>query len=289
MASQLLAPRNIQLTSYNMDLRLRWSPPENECREVLYWTQLWARHPNEPRAACINTTVLHCELSDPALGLTILEFGTYHASVRAQCGTQLSQWVNSSAVTMDRDTVIGPPDVALDSNREDLEVIVTEPKFHISKMADIYGPIQYNISYWPRGHQDKVSHVLLQQNRAVLSELEPLTEYCVQVCVRVDFSKNHHPPEASKPLCARTKNKSSAPWLAAVLTFLALALAVVFVVITAVYHRRIRHFLCPKDQLPQHLPECPRSVSYLTPEVEVYHPLTVMTLEDSHSTEPLRS
>lgn len=290
VASQhLLAPRDVQLSSYNMKLLLRWRPPENESRELLYWTQLWTGHGSEPRAACVNTSALHCELSSPALRLHIMEFGTYHASVRAQCGDELSSWADSPPIIMDRDTVIGPPGVSLNLNREDLEVILTEPKFNVSNMADTYGRIEYNISYWPQGHQDRVNHVVVQQNRAVLSELEPSTQYCVQVRVRVDPVVNQHPTEASEPLCVSTNKKPSAPWLAAVLTFIALALAVLFVVIAVVYHRRIGHFLCPKDTLPQHLPQCPRSLSYLTAEEEVYHQLSVMPSEDSPSAEPLRS
>lgn len=278
MASQLPAPQNVQLTSYNLDLYLRWSPPKNETSDVLYSTQLWATFQSEPRprAACVNTTALHCELTDPSLGLNIMEFGQYQASVRAQCGAELSEWVDSQAITMDRDTVIGPPDVSLVSNGADLEVIVRDPKFHISTMAHVFGRRQYNISYWPHGHQNRVAHELVQQNRAPLSNLEPWTEYCVQVSVLVNPVRNQNPAEASEPVCASTKDKPSAPWLAPVLTFFALALAVVLVVVAVVYHQRMCHFVCPRDPLPQHLPECPQSLSYLKPEVEVYHPLCVM-------------
>lgn len=276
MASQLLAPRNVQLTSYNMDLRLRWSPPLNVTGEVLYSTQLWTSSQVEPREACVNTTALHCVLSDPSLPLHIIEFGQYKASVRAQCGKELSEWVTSKAISMDRDTVIGPPEVSLTANGADVEVIMKNPMFRVSTLPKVYSQHQYNISYWPQGRQDMAAHVLVQQNQAVLSDLEPHSDYCVQARVLVEPARNQNPTEASEPVCVTTSNKPPAPWRAAVLTFFALLLAVALGVVVFVYHKQIYYFFYPKDSLPQHLPDCPHSLSHLMPGEEVYHPLSVV-------------
>lgn len=45
------------------------------------------------------------------------------------------------------------------------------------------------------------------------------------------------------------------PWVAAVVTFLVLAVAGVVVVLAVVYRNNITHFLCPKDSLPEHFKE----------------------------------
>lgn len=43
--------------------------------------------------------------------------------------------------------------------------------------------------------------------------------------------------------------------MAAVVTFVVMAMAVALVVVAVVYRKSISHFLCPKDALPQHFKE----------------------------------
>ena len=46
-----------------------------------------------------------------------------------------------------------------------------------------------------------------------------------------------------------------APWVSAVVMFVVLMLAVALVVVTVLHRKKISHFLCPKDALPQHFKE----------------------------------
>lgn len=57
--------------------------------------------------------------------------------------------------------------------------------------------------------------------------------------------------------CARCDfpAEEKVPWVAAFVTFLVLAVAVVVVVLAVVYRNNISHFLCPKDSLPEHFKE----------------------------------
>ena len=43
--------------------------------------------------------------------------------------------------------------------------------------------------------------------------------------------------------------------MAAVVTFVVMAMSVALVVVLVVYRKHISHFLCPKDTLPQHFKE----------------------------------
>lgn len=45
------------------------------------------------------------------------------------------------------------------------------------------------------------------------------------------------------------------PWVAAVVTFLVIAVAAAALVLAVVYRKRISNFLCPKDLLPQRFKE----------------------------------
>uniref|UniRef100_A0A8C6TJU6 Interferon/interleukin receptor domain-containing protein n=1 Tax=Neogobius melanostomus TaxID=47308 RepID=A0A8C6TJU6_9GOBI len=181
-----------------------------------------------------------------------------------------------ATVTMCVTAVIGPPNVSLVSSGADMEVIVRAPEFHISTMAKVYTETQYKISYWPQGRQDRAVHLLVQQDRVALVDLEPWTEYCVQARVLVHSVRNSNPTVASEPVCESTKDSKETPWLPAVLTFFAVAIVVTLVVISVVYRKRICHFLCPQDPLPQHLSEYLHSLPHLMPKTEVYHPLHVV-------------
>ncbi|XP_033842893.1 interleukin-10 receptor subunit beta-like isoform X1 [Periophthalmus magnuspinnatus] len=282
LASGLPPPRNVRLTSHNMDLYLRWRPPENLSNQIFYSTKLQASFDSVlSRPACVNTSALFCELSEPGLKLTLLEFGQYNASVRALSGNEMSDWVYSQPLTMDKDTVIGPPMVALVPQGACLEVSVKDPEFRVSSMTNVFGLPQYNINYWPRRRAHQASHMQVRQNRVVLSGLEPWTEYCVQVQIHVDPARNQNSAEASKPVCESTADMPSPPWITAVVTFVALALTVAVVVITVIYHKQIFHFLCPKHSLPQplqNLPECPHAPLFV-PE-EQCHPLTMIPWQD---------
>lgn len=277
VVSGILSPRNVRLTSYNLDLVLKWDPPGNVTVEVLYTTG-FRRFPDNAQLtpACVNTSALHCDLTDPNLGLKIMEFGEYSAAVRALTRNQTSEWVHSEKLSMDRDTVIGPPAVSLVSSGAALEVSISDPEFRLSTVANVFGPPKYHISYWPQGHKHMATSVLVQQNRAVLSDLQPWTEYCVQVHVQVATKWNVNPPKPSEPVCESTTYEESAPWLAAVMTFIAVALAVALVVTAVHYRKRIVHYLCPKDTLPEYLNRSSHSPLSLAPQEEGFHPVSLI-------------
>ncbi|KAM6978354.1 interleukin-10 receptor subunit beta-like [Tautogolabrus adspersus] len=274
-------PSRVRLTSFNMDLVLRWdlsAGAEGDLRYTAQFRPLSNTRQVEWKAVCVNVSLLECDLSQLSSA-----FGKYQGRVKTQRGEESSEWAESNNLTLDRDTIIGSPGVSLLSNGQHIEVSVSDPEFSNSALRNVYSSPTYNITYWRDGHKDQAKSLTkIQQNPTVLDELDPWTKYCVQVQIHTETNLN--PSQPSRTVCESTTNREEAPWVAAVVIFVAMVMAMALVVLTIVYRKRISHFLCPKVSLPQHfmhLLALPNSHMYRamqdskTPE-EVCHPVSVI-------------
>ncbi|KAG7239136.1 hypothetical protein INR49_030017 [Caranx melampygus] len=204
----LSRPTNVSLTSYNMNLVLRWSPPEGAARNVVYTTE-YNTTVSPYTVACVNISTFECDLTRLNTS-TIWEYGKYTGRVRAQLGSDSSAWVESNPITLDKDTIIGSPTVSLFSNGATLEVSIEDPVFVVSEL------------------RQALNRSPIQQNRVVLSGLDPKTKYCVQVQINTD--SNPHPSKPSAVVCESTGTDES-PWTEAMITFVLMAVGVVLVVV----------------------------------------------------------
>ncbi|XP_034042721.1 interleukin-10 receptor subunit beta-like isoform X2 [Thalassophryne amazonica] len=280
----LRGPRNVRLSSYNMDLVLSWDPPEGAAPNLLYTTgyttNISLSHPYED--GCVNISALRCDFTD--LNIPLSEYGKYTGRVRVQSATEHSDWVESNQITMDMNTIIGPPTVSLMSNGPTIEVSIEDPVFRISALRNAYSFITYNITFWKDGEKEKARSMSnIQQNRVVLSELDLWTKYCVQVQINTNW--NITPSELSGPVCESTTSENT-PWVAALVTFVVMAVVVIVVAIAVVYRKRMSYILCPNVSLPPHLKEQlmepPSSFIYLAmlnskPPEETYHQVSFIT------------
>ncbi|TDH07151.1 hypothetical protein EPR50_G00121810 [Perca flavescens] len=285
----LSPPKNVRLTSYNMDLVLRWDAPDQPASGLLYTTEYNSSFISYK--GCVNISTLECDLTNPK---HIYEYGRYTGRVRAQLGTESSAWVESNQIALDKDTVIGSPNVSLFSNGATIEVSIKDPVFRISTLLDVYNLASYKITYWKHDQKEKAISINdMRQNRVVLPNLDPWTKYCVQVQLDTERNPNPNHSEPSATVCESTTIEEEAPWLAAVVTFVVMAMAVAVVVVAVVHRKRISHFLCPKDALPQHFKEYllapPNSSMYLDmrnshPPKEIFDPVSIIadssTLEE---------
>lgn len=273
-------PTNVSLKSSNMDLVLSWDSPEGASSGLLY-TAEYNTSVTSYKVGCVNISQLECDFTN----LSISMYGKYTGRVRAQLGAESSNWVESNQITVDKDTIIGSPTVTLFSNGATIEVTIVDPVFKTSSLRDVYSLPTYNITYWKYDQIEKARSLSnIHQNRMVLNDLEHWTKYCVQV--QINTKRNPNPSKPSKRVCASTTNESGAPWVAAVVTFVIMAVAVALVVTAVVYRKSISHFLCPKDSLPQHFKEYllapPISPVYLAmqnshPPEEIYHPVSIIS------------
>ncbi|XP_023806799.1 interleukin-10 receptor subunit beta [Oryzias latipes] len=259
----LNSPTNVQLTSTNMDLVLKWDPPAGAPRDLVYTTELILRKPlMDSKPGCVNTSALQCDLTH----LVVSIYGRYTGRVKAQLGAQSSAWASSDDFLLDKQTSIGPPNVSLYSNGAKLEVSITDPVFVHSSLREIYYYATYNITYWKKDRMKELKHISgLQQNRVVLHSLDPSTEYCVQV--QIIASTAQKPSTPSIVHCARTPSEKEPPWVAVVVALFILAGVLTLVVFVVRHWRSLSHFLCPKYAIPEHFKESllapPKSSLYL--------------------------
>ncbi|KAM9344466.1 interleukin-10 receptor subunit beta-like isoform 2-T2 [Pholidichthys leucotaenia] len=256
--AMLAPPTNVHLSSYNLDLVLRWGPANGTDDDITYTAEYrsvfhdsFSRSFSNYTRVCENSASLLCDFSR-----FITVFGTYQGRVKAQRGDQTSVWVESNSLTPDKHATIGPPSVSLTSTGTSLEVLITEPRFTNSHLRDVYGSFTYNISYWKSGEEEQVKHLLSeQQNRPVLQDLDPETEYCVRVWVQVQTDRGHNPTESSEPVCRRTLRGEEPPWVIAVVMVVVAAAVVTMVILVVVYWRPVYHFLFPRVALPDEFKE----------------------------------
>ncbi|XP_040913718.1 interleukin-10 receptor subunit beta-like isoform X2 [Toxotes jaculatrix] len=278
-------PTNVHLTSYNMNLVLRWNSPKGADSNLVYTTQYKTSVTNYIEG-CVNISTLECDFTRLSTSVhpSIIEYGKYTGRVRAQLGSESSDWVESDHITLDKDTIIGSPNISLISAGATIEVSITDPVFAVSALRNVYIFASYNITYWKDSQKEKAKYISnIQQNRVVLHDLDPWTKYCAQV--QINTETNPNPSKPSRTVCEITTSEEPSPWVAALVTFVFMAMAVALVVVAVVYRKSIFHFLCPKDALPQHFKEYllapPNSTIYLAmrnshPPEEIYHQVSII-------------
>ncbi|XP_061580312.1 cytokine receptor family member b4 [Cololabis saira] len=245
----LRGPARAHLTSTNMDLVFRWEPAPGAPTGLTYSTEY--RSSATPfRPGCVKISTPECDLTP----FNISVYGMYTARVRAQLGDQGSEWVLSNNITLDRETSIGSPSVSLLSIGENLELVIKDPKFRVSRLRSVYSSATYNITYWKKNQENKARNVPdVQQNRVILDDLAPSSEYCVQV--QIHTVKNPKPSFPSEITCGSTAGEKESPWVAALVVFVVMAAVVALVVVVVLRWKRISHFLCPKHVLPEYFKE----------------------------------
>ncbi|CAL8240795.1 unnamed protein product [Merluccius merluccius] len=270
-----------------MDMVLHWDQPGNTS-QVSYTTEI-----NSPvtvyRPGCVNISVLSCDFT--ALDIPLTAYGTYRGRVRAQRGPETTAWVESGSLTLDINTTIGPPNVTLVSNGVHVTIHIIDPVFRISNLRDIYNYASYIVTYWrenEEGKKDKAKNMTVQQNPLVLSDLEPLSRYCVKVQIKT--VRNITPSRESRVTCMKTTDQERLPWLEAVVTFFVIAMGVAVAVVVIVYRKKLANFLCPRVLLPPYfktnLGETPGSLIHVAmgnycPPVETYDLVNVIPTENN--------
>ncbi|XP_041662418.1 interleukin-10 receptor subunit beta-like isoform X2 [Cheilinus undulatus] len=267
-SSVLSPPSSVRLSSFNMDMVLRWDPPVGAAGELNYTAQYSS-------------------------------FGTYQGRVQSQRGDEVSEWTKSDNLTPDRDTIIGSPGLSLLANGRTMEVSISDPNFTMSSFRAVYGSPIYSIAYWKDGHKDDAKNKTgINQNPVVLDNLEPRTRYCVTVQIHPDMDRD--PSRLSRTVCESTADGRESPWVEAVVLFVVIIIAMALVVLTIVYRKRIKKYLCPQISLSwnfEPLQDSTKSAIYramqetLT-QKEVCHPVVVIahyTAEDKEEEQPIQA
>ncbi|XP_017297555.1 interleukin-10 receptor subunit beta [Kryptolebias marmoratus] len=274
-------PTNVTLSSNNLNLVLRWKPPNGAPRGVIYTTEFKSTVASEYRKGCVNISAPECDLTS----FNITEYGNYTGRVQVLLGAESSLWVESNHITPDKDTVIGPPEVSVLSNGQTLEVSMTDPKFSHSSLRNVFISASYNITYWKKGQKDKSKQIAVTQTRVILNDLEPNSEYCVQVHIQTSQKPNQS--ILSRIICESTTDEQSL-WVETGIVLVIMVVALVLVVLVMRNWRNISQFLFPKEALPQHFKDPhallakPRSSVYLVSSkpVEEFNQVRVVAAEE---------
>ncbi|KAM4731518.1 interleukin-10 receptor subunit beta-like [Anableps anableps] len=275
----LSSPTNVQLTSRNLNLMLTWDPPAEAPSGLLYTTEFTSTVTSYI-PGCVNITTLHCDLTT----FRISPYGIYRGRVRVLLGAEASAWVESKNNTLDKETLIGPPSVTLHPIDQTLEVSIKDPEFKVSSLRNVYSVITYNITYWKKGQEEQpISLSNIQQDRVILKELDPLSEYCAQV--QIITYRNKNPSEPSSVVCERTSDTDNSPVVTAVIVCVIIAVAVILIVLAIVKWKSISQFLWPKVSLPRHFEESllatpESSICLVVQPTEEIDPVSVVTAEE---------
>ncbi|XP_013886329.1 interleukin-20 receptor subunit beta [Austrofundulus limnaeus] len=176
------------MESFNMKHVLRWTPLKTSCNTtVLYSVQYqgdferlisdtWLSAPE-----CQQVPVPQCDLT-----LDLRSDSDYILGVRAECGSQLSNW--SNVLFNRRNTTLMPPDIQVLMTGDALQVSIKKPPTSSGR-----------VTVWRRDQeQQPVTHNMADEQEVLhIASLQEGAEYCVKAQVvlhtgeQSDFTDTH--------------------------------------------------------------------------------------------------
>ncbi|XDV31305.1 hypothetical protein PO909_034024 [Leuciscus waleckii] len=239
-------PENVTVKSLDMGLVLEWDPPLNTTNQLFNYTaELKAWRDYEP--VCVRSSSLSCDFTNK-----VSTFGLYQLRVRTELHGETSDWVEIKEFAVDKITEISAPRVELSSRKGQTEVDITDPPMRRRNLRDIFTQVSYLIHFWKEGEAKK-EELITDQNRVMLSNLEPLVNYCVEVAVLY----NKKTSQFNNMTCV-TNSPSSAVepgFIAAVLlvSFLVVLVSVVLIFLAMWYSHKVCRIIFPDTKLPENL------------------------------------
>ncbi|XP_073710995.1 cytokine receptor family member b4 isoform X2 [Misgurnus anguillicaudatus] len=283
-------PDNVRVSSLDLGLQLTWDPPKTINDKHFKYTAELRDWKGVFDAVCINTSSLSCDFTD-----NVTAFGIYHLRVRAELNRETSEWVETGELKLDEITEISAPRVELKSRKGKIEVNITDPPMRKSHLRGVYNKVSYLVHYWKEGEVTKERPE--EQNRFMLSELDPQVNYCVQVAVVFLDNKSSH---SSNVTCIyNTYSDEVEQWFIAVVllvSFGVVFIGVVLVFLAVWYTYKVCRMMHPDVKLPEHLKQYlferpPSSMLLAVPSKEKVYEVSILH-EESQSTqrtnEPIR-
>ncbi|XP_051565791.1 cytokine receptor family member b4 [Myxocyprinus asiaticus] len=297
LSDKLPPPDNVRVISLDMGLVLEWDPPQSITHKHLSYTaelKGWNRY----EAVCANSSTLSCDFTD-----NVTVFGTYQLRVRTELHGQMSDWVETNELSLDKITEVSSPHVQLKSRKGQTEVDITDPLMRRKNLRDVFGNIAYLIRFWKKGDVKK-EELSREQNRVILSGLEPLVNYCVQV--EILYLKNKTSQPSNETCVTNTPSNEVEPWLITVVllvSFVVVLCVVVLVFLAVWFSYKGCRIMYPDAKLPEHLKqylsERPQSSIFLAMqnstqlkehfhEVSIYHEEPTSSQDTQQTDRPIR-
>ncbi|XP_062861627.1 interleukin-10 receptor subunit beta [Trichomycterus rosablanca] len=264
VCSDLPTPKNITLLTRNMNFVLEWdwtSDQDADCSDITFTAEYLAkfkitRPPKKQnwKSLCVATTERRCDFTSALLHY----LGVWLLRVRAQCGYNVSSWVQIEFCP-DRDALLGPPSaVSVTPVNGLLQVAITDPLSNTNgSMKEWLPRMYYLIQYWEKNSKTQTPNELkTSYNLVILPNLESWTWHCVRVQSRDDF---YNKTSAFSPTyCAQTDGQT--PYWKMFLFFL-LSLVLSFLVVLGIYgwvhwlSKVAKNIFYPSVSLPTHIRE----------------------------------
>ncbi|XP_056104719.1 cytokine receptor family member b1 [Rhinichthys klamathensis goyatoka] len=178
------APANLTIVSHNFRHILQWSPGiASPPRTVFNIKQRCSGRNSTVRLNITSTTV---DVSETLKDIYTLCTFIVWASLDNTTSVKVKK-----NITPYEDTIIGPPVISLSGCGNCLNISISPPREtpvtqHITRF---YNSIEFRIS-WKKAGQSEAEHISTVENRAVLQNLQPGHQYCVQVLPQINSNNN---------------------------------------------------------------------------------------------------
>ncbi|KAF4086707.1 hypothetical protein AMELA_G00087400 [Ameiurus melas] len=277
-------PQNLRIKSENLGLVLEWDAPQTTIGKDFRYTAEYKSW-NLFHSVCVNVSSLSCDFTND-----VTPFGKYTLRIRTELNGKSSDWIETECEALEIITVIGAPDVRLQSRRGKMEVEITEPALRKSSLKGVYNNISYRIRYWTEGNVKMAMEELVDHSRNMLMNLLPETRYCMEVEIVFNHIKNSLPSNITCEM--NTASDEVESWLIAVVllvSFLVTMITVLLISLVVWFGYRGIRFLHPPAKLPKHfiqyLTERPSSDILLAMQnsaqpKELYHEFSIITAQE---------
>ncbi|XP_067897199.1 interleukin-10 receptor subunit beta-like [Heterodontus francisci] len=270
-------PSNIRIHAFNLKYLLKWDDVQRSNYSVNYTVQ-WKKHCSCDHARLLSTEAqqvnhtmnnvtigefrdvegcesisrTECDFTSPHIFFT----GQFFLRLRAQRGSQTSDWLYSKLFVPYKQNEIGPPSVHVTSKEHFLNVDIFDPQMeNNASILKTYKDIEYRISFWEK-YSNKSRNVTDGIRKVVRLKLKPWTTYCLHV--QLFSSTFEREGQFSRIVCEKTKGTT--PLWQLCVTFM-VSLVIVFGVamgcsfcVNCTY-RCIKYAFFPPHILPEHLQE----------------------------------
>ncbi|XP_028732945.1 interleukin-10 receptor subunit beta [Peromyscus leucopus] len=286
-------PKNVKMNSVNFKNILQWESPAFP-KENLTFTAQYESYLHF-QDHCKNTASTQCDFSN------LSKYGDHTVRVRAEFAEEHSEWVSVTFCPVE-DTIIGPPEMQIESLADSLHMRFLAPKIENEPetwtMNNLYSSWAYRVQYWKNGTNEKFQ-VTSPYDSEVFRNLEPWTTYCFQV--QVFLPDQNRTGEWSEPVCEQTTNDETTPsWIVAIL--LVTSVFVVFLLLLGCFallwfiYKKAKYTFRSRTSIPQHLKEFlghPHPSTFLllslpvSDKTEVFDKLSIVTQESRGSKQNL--
>lgn len=211
---KLPRPENVEVDAVNNYI-LKWNYPyENMNFQVQYLLGYYKRIPSDYSdkwktvSDCKRIVSRHCDFSEE-----ITTDGIYYLRVQASNGTITSFWSAERKFDTRIHTRRGPPSIVVKPHKDSLSVYINVPGESEKKPTSQDYPLIYEVIYWENASNIE-NKMIVKQKLFEVSDLKPLTLYCLKVRALLDNEKSSKGSQFSNVECSKiTPDEPKKTWI----------------------------------------------------------------------------